>query len=84
MNIRRTEVDGGILLVKTYSGNKRFPFQLQLREVDDLDSNGIMKYGENAIINGVEVDQKQKPIAYHFKIFSADGWFTGKTERNIA
>jgi lambda family phage portal protein len=84
MNIRRTEVDGGILLVKTYSGNTRFPFQLQLREVDDLDSNGVMKYGENAIINGVEVDRKQKPIAYHFKIFSADGWFTGKTERILA
>jgi lambda family phage portal protein len=84
MNVRRTEVDGGILLVKTYSGNARFPFQLQVREVDDLDSNGVMKYGENAIVNGVEVDRKQKPIAYHFKIFSADGWFTGKTERILA
>lgn len=84
MNVRRTEVDGGILLVKTYAGNKRFPFQLQIREVDDLDSNGVLKYGENAIVNGIEVDRKQRPIAYHFKVFSADGWFTGKTERILA
>lgn len=84
MNVRRTEVDGGILLVKTWGGNKRFPFQLQAREVDDLDSNGITKFGNNAVVNGIEVDSKQKPVAYHFKVFSADGWFTGKTERILA
>lgn len=84
MIIRRHEVDGGILFIKCWGGNKRFPFQLQAREVDDLDSNGVMKYGDNAIVNGVEVDRKQKPVAYHLKVFSVDGWFTGKTERIIA
>ncbi len=81
MTVRRTEVDGGLIFVKTYGGNKRFPFQLQAREVDDLDSSGLLRYGANVIVNGVEVDAKQKPIAYHMKVFSPDGWFTGKTER---
>lgn len=84
MNVRRTEVDGGILIVKTWGGNKRFPFQLQMREVDDLDGGGIIKNGTNTVINGVEVNSKQKPIAYHFKVFTADGWFTGRTERILA
>ena len=56
MAVRRTEVDGGILFIKTYSGNPRFPFQLQAREVDDLDSSGMIRNGANAIVNGVEVD----------------------------
>lgn len=81
MNIRRTSVDGGILYVKTYSGNPRFPFQLQAREVDDLDSSGMLRWGSNIIVNGIELDRVQKPQAYHLKIFSPDGWFTGKTER---
>lgn len=81
MAVRRTEVDGGILFRKTYGGNPRFPFQLQAREVDDLDSNGMLRFGQNVIVNGVEVDAKQKPVAYHLKVYSADGWYTGKTER---
>ena len=84
MTIRRTEVDGGILFIKTYSGDSRFPLQLQAREVDDLDSSGQFRNGANAIVNGIEVDQKQKPVAYHLKCFTADGWFTGKTERILA
>jgi lambda family phage portal protein len=84
MAVRRTEVDGGILFIKTYSGNPRFPFQLQAREVDDLDSSGVLRNGVNAIVNGIEVDGKQKPVAYHFRTYSPDGWLTGKTERILA
>lgn len=83
--IRRTEVDGGILFLKTYNnGNKRFPFQLQAREVDDLDSMGTIRNGANVVINGIEVNSVQKPVAYFLKQFSPDGWFTGKCDRVTA
>ncbi|MHC1758317.1 MAG: phage portal protein [Negativicutes bacterium] len=81
MAVRRTEVDGGLVFVKAYGGNARFPFQLQAREVDDIDGGGLLRYGENAVVNGIEVDRQQKPVAYHLKIYSPDGWFTGKSER---
>lgn len=81
MVIRRTEVDGGILFVKTYTGNPRFPFQLQAREVDDLDSSGQIRNGNNVIVGGIEVDSNQKAVAYYLKTYSPDGWFTGKTNR---
>lgn len=80
MIIRRTLVDGGIFFIKTFNGNPKYPFQLQAREVDDLD-NSLIRYGTNTVVNGVEVNQYQRPVAYHLKVFSADGWFTGKSER---
>lgn len=86
MSVRRTHVDGGILFLKTYGGNKRFPFQLQAREVDDLDSNGMVRNSDNGniIVNGVELNGVQKPVAYWLKKYSPDGWYTGKTERITA
>lgn len=79
--VRRRSVDGGILFVKTYSGNKKYPFQLQAREVDDLDTALTISPSGNQIINGVEVNSYQRPVAYYLKKYSADGWFTGETER---
>lgn len=83
MALRRTKVDGGILFVKTYTGNKRFPFQLQAREVDDLDSNGLIRNPAtgNIIINGVEVNQYSRPVAYWLKEYTPDGWYTGRSKR---
>ena len=81
MIIRRRIIDGGILIVKTYSGNKKYPFQIQLREVDDLDTAVLTGNNGNMVINGVEVNRYQKPVAYHLKVYSPDGWDTGKTER---
>lgn len=81
MTIRRTVVDGGILFVKTYTGNPRFPFQLQAREVDDLDSCGMIRVGENIVVNGIEVDKNQKPQAYYLKEVTPDGWSTGRSVR---
>jgi lambda family phage portal protein len=81
MAVRRTEVDGGVLFIKTYGGNPRFPFQLQAREVDDLDSVNLIRSGNNTVINGVEVDGNQKPIAYHLRQYTPDGWYNGKSVR---
>lgn len=80
MALRRSYVDGGIFFVKTYNGNPQYPLQLQAREVDDLD-NTIQEYSGRAVIDGIEVDQYQKVIAYHFKVFSPQGWLTNETER---
>lgn len=81
MIIRRRLVDGGILIVKTYNGNKKYPFQLQLREVDDLDDTVLTGKNGNLVINGVELNAYQKPVAYHLKVYAPDGYYTGKTER---
>ena len=49
MAVRRMMVDGGLLLVATYTGNKNFPLQLQIKEVDELNS-GILFHGKNQCI----------------------------------
>nr|WP_261945039.1 phage portal protein [Paenibacillus melissococcoides] len=36
--LTRRIVDGGIFIVKVYTEDKRFPFKLQLRTVDELDT----------------------------------------------
>lgn len=81
MIVRRRCVDGGILFIKTYTGNPKYPFQLQIREVDDLDTALTISTTGNTIVGGIEVNAYQKPIAYYLKKYSADGWFTGETER---
>ena len=65
--IGRSYYDGGILVIKTYTGNSRFPLQLQLREVDDLDSLGMEKNPDNGnlICDGIELNSYNKPVAYY-------------------
>lgn len=81
MALRRMRVDGGILLLKCNTGSKRFPFQLQAKEVDDLDETLITKPGQYTIINGVEVNENQKPMAYHLLTTSPDGWTLPQSKR---
>lgn len=79
MVIRRKKVDGGILLVKRYTADG-VPFSLQLREVDDLDT---MQSSRNnvRIVNGVEYNEFNRPIAYYFKNYDINGFYSGKSER---
>ncbi|MGL5327841.1 MAG: phage portal protein [Peptostreptococcaceae bacterium] len=83
MAVRRLKVDGGILFIKTYTKDKQFPFKLQAREVDELDTNLNWRNetNNNRIIGGIEIDEYNKPIAYHFKEYTPDGYYTGKTVR---
>lgn len=75
MAVRRMRVDGGILFLKCNSGSKRFPFQLQAKEVDDLDENLVKVTTESTyIVNGIEVNEYQKPIAYHLLTTDPNGW----------
>lgn len=70
--IRRFYVDGGIFIVKVYVQNSQFPFKIQLRSVDEL--NTLLFSSENhRVIDGIELDEYNKPIAYHFKKFEYTG-----------
>lgn len=60
--------DGEYLIRKRRgAGAGFFGYQLQLLDVDRLDTlyNVMPGNGRNAVINGVEVDQWRKPVAYH-------------------
>lgn len=77
MIIRRYIVDGGIFIVKVYVEDSEFPFKLQIRSVDELSSLKIPSDGKR-IIEGVELDKYNKPIAYHFNKY--DGYLMHPTE----
>jgi lambda family phage portal protein len=78
MIIRRYIVDGGILIVKVYVPNSEFPFKLQVRSVDEL--NTLVQPGEGTrIVEGVELDEYNRPVAYHFKK-TTDGYLLNPAE----
>lgn len=79
ISVRRMLVDGGLLLVAAYSGNKKYPLQLQIKEVDELDS-GVLFCGKNQVVGGIEINEYNRPIAYHFTVYDGFGE-TGKTVR---
>lgn len=83
MTVRRLVVDGGILFIKVRGGEGVIPFQLQAREVSDLDGDMSRTYEArgNTIVGGVEVNQYGKPLAYHIKVITGDGWDTGNKRR---
>ena len=82
MAIRRLEVDGGIMFIKAYTKGT-VPFSLQAREVDELDTsiNSLPGMGRNRAVNGIELDEYGKPVAYWLKKYTPDGYWTGKSER---
>ena len=85
MILTRSVIDGGILIIKTYTGNKKFPLQLQVREVDDLDSLGTVQNPNdgNNIIEGVEVDKYGKPVAFHINDTDPNGLMTNTKPKRI-
>lgn len=82
MAVRRMRVDGGILFLKCNTGSKRFPFQLQAKEVDDIDESYTKITPETQyIVNGIEVNRYQKPLAYYLLSTDPNGWQTPISER---
>ncbi len=82
MVVRRMRVDGGIFIIKTYTEGGPVPLCLQAREVDELDTNLSNRLPNgNRIVGGKELDRHNKPVAYHFKQYTPDGYYTGATER---
>jgi lambda family phage portal protein len=57
----------GEFLVRLVRGRGDFGFQLQVLDVDRLDTrlNREASQGVNAIIMGIEVDSYRRPVAYH-------------------
>lgn len=63
--VRRKFVDGAALLLETYNQTLPVPYQLQLLEVDDLEgANKTKASSGNYIVDGIEVDQYGKHVAY--------------------
>lgn len=83
MAVRRIKVDGGILFLKVYDKNAFFPFKLQAREVDDIDSSIYQSggNGKNRIINGIELDEYNKPIAYYIRNTAPNGLYMSRGVR---
>jgi len=83
MAVDRIVVDGGIIIVKTYTGNPRFPLQLQCRDIDDLNAMGMIKNPDtgNLICDGIELDKYNKPVAYYLTSTNANGMINPKPVR---
>lgn len=83
MAVRRLKVDGGIFFIKVYTKDGILPFKLQAKEVDELDTSYSLISCEkgNRIVDGIELNSYNKPVAYYFKQYTPDGFYTGKTER---
>lgn len=80
MAVRRKKVDGGIFFIKRYTPGGVVPFTLQVMEVDDLDTNQISRNNQR-IVNGIEYNEYNRPIAYYFKVYDINGYYAGKSER---
>jgi len=80
MAIRRKKIDGGIIFVKRYTKGGVVPFTLQLREVDDLDTMQMSRNNKR-ISNGIEYNEYNRPIAYYFKHYDINSFYSGKSER---
>ena len=82
MAVVRKKVDGGILFVKRYTSEGIVPFQLQMMEVDELDTMINASEGQkNRIVGGIEYNQYNKPVAYYFRQYGIDGFSIGETVR---
>lgn len=82
MLLRRYVIDGGVMVMYCY--DRRYPFgmQIQVREVDDLtsDDNPLLASG-NMIVNGVEMTNYGKPVAYLLKRYNPNGLDEMEAER---
>lgn len=71
--MRRLIVDGGVFVKKVSTKGSKFPFILQLVEVDELDKSVILTNNTSRCFDGIEVDMQNKPIRYHLKKYDAFG-----------
>lgn len=75
MMVQRKKVDGGIIGLKRYTKGAYLPFQLQILEVDELDTTQTTpKHTGNTVIGGVEYNQYHKAVGYFIRQYDMDGW----------
>lgn len=84
MILRRYWVDGGVLIVHCTNTNKQIPYQIQVREVDDL-ATGMYRDKQmdpNIIFSdGIEYTRQGKPVAYWLTGMQPDGMEELEPER---
>lgn len=80
MIVRRQKVDGGIIVVMRYIDDGVVPLALQLYEVDDLDTM-IPPSVNKKIVNGIEYNPYNRPVAYYLKKYDDYGNYAGTSER---
>lgn len=75
MAVERKKVDGGILFVKRYTSEGFVPFQLQMIEVDELDTSAVQPRNTgNKVVGGIEYNSYNKPIGYFIRQYDIDGF----------
>lgn len=75
MAARRKKVDGGILFVKRYTSYGMVPFQLQMVEVDELDTTAAApKHKGNKVVGGIEYDNAHRAVGYFIQQYDPEGW----------
>lgn len=75
MAVVRKKVDGGILFIKCYTDAGMIPFQIQMVEVDELDTmrTGATAEG-NRVIGGIEYNRYNRPVGYYIRQYGIDGF----------
>lgn len=75
MAVVRKKVDGGILFIKCYTDSGMIPFQIQMVEVDELDTmrTGATAEG-NRVIGGIEYNRYNRPVGYYIRQYGIDGF----------
>ncbi|MCY7485806.1 phage portal protein [Paenibacillus alvei] len=85
MTLDRRIVDGGLFICRVYTDDKRFPFKIQIRTVDELETTlntyNIEPTKENEIIDGIEIDKNGRHVAYHFKKYQGSMRVEGESIR---
>ncbi|MEW9106285.1 phage portal protein [Paenibacillus sp.] len=83
--LTRRIVDGGIFIYKAVTDDKKYPFKLQLRTVDELDTtltvSNIEPTKGNEVIDGVEINAHGKHVAYYFKKYKGTLQVQGESVR---
>ena len=83
MAVVRKKIDGGILFVKCYTDAGMIPFQIQMVEVDELDSSQVgTNANGNRVIGGIEYNRYNRPVGYYIRQYGVDG-FTLEEPRYI-
>lgn len=72
--VKRKKIDGGVLFLKRYTSYGVLPFQLQMLEVDELDTNQYKPHQKgNKVIGGIELTPENRPVGYFIRKYALDG-----------
>ena len=74
MILKRLMVDGGVIVTFKMDRKRKIPLTLQVHEVDELDTTDIPQTENgNVILNGIELTEDSREVAYWLKQTTPDG-----------